>query len=177
LRSNGFSFAIVRAGLSTGHIDPNAPATVANAWDGGMLHVDVYLFPCPTCGDAAGQVRQVVENLSAHKTRYGMLWLDIEGPQYWTSSQATNRAFFTALVNEAEALGVQLGIYSSASQWDPIFGNWDGASKYPLWYAHYDGAANFNDFGSFGGWSKPAIKQYAGSTNECGCGIDKNWYP
>lgn len=45
-----------------------------------------------------------------------MLWLDIEGPQYWYSNQATNRAFFTALVNEAEALGVQLGIYSSASQ-------------------------------------------------------------
>jgi hypothetical protein len=74
------------------------------------------LFPCPTCGNAAGQVKQVVDYLSEHKTRYGMLWLDIEGPQYWYKDQATNRNFFSDLVHEAEALGVHLGIYSSESQ-------------------------------------------------------------
>ena len=46
----------------------------------------------------------------------GMLWLDIEGTQYWTGDQGTNRAFFSELVNEANALGVHLGVYSSASQ-------------------------------------------------------------
>jgi hypothetical protein len=74
------------------------------------------LFPCPTCGNAAGQVQQVVNYLSSHGTRYGMLWLDIEGPQYWYKDQATNRNFFAELVNEAKALGVHLGIYSSESQ-------------------------------------------------------------
>jgi hypothetical protein len=43
--------------------------------------------------------------------------------------------------------------------------------------AHYDGSASFGDFGSFGGWSRPAIKQYVGDASECGVGIDKNWYP
>lgn len=41
-----------------GGVDPNAPATVANAWAAGMSHVDVYLFPCYKCGDAAGQVKE-----------------------------------------------------------------------------------------------------------------------
>jgi len=30
--------------MSTGRPDPNAPATVANAWAAGMAHVDVYIF-------------------------------------------------------------------------------------------------------------------------------------
>ena len=29
-------------------------------------------------------------------------------------------------------------------------------------YAHYDASPSFSDFVSFGGWTKPAIKQYAG---------------
>lgn len=28
---------------------------VYNAWDGGMKYVDVYLFPCYSCGNPAGQ--------------------------------------------------------------------------------------------------------------------------
>ena len=29
--------------MQTGQVDPNAPGTVADAWGGGMLHVDVYV--------------------------------------------------------------------------------------------------------------------------------------
>ena len=32
------------------------------------------------------------------------------------------------------------------------------------------------DFQPFGGWSKPAMKQYAGTTNICGTSIDKDYY-
>jgi hypothetical protein len=42
--------------------------------------------------------------------------------------------------------------------------------------AHYDNNPSFSDFRSFGGWSRPAIKQYHGTAYECGAGIDKNWY-
>jgi hypothetical protein len=65
-----------------------------------------------------------------------MIWLDIEGPQYWYSNQGTNQAFFTEMVNEANALGVHLGVYTSESQWIPIMGNWGGGSAYPLWYSN-----------------------------------------
>ena len=35
-------------------------------------------------------------------------------------------------------------------------------------YAHYDGNPSFGDFEPFGGWSKPAIKQYAADASVCG---------
>lgn len=38
------------------------------------------------------------------------------GPQYWSSSVSSNRAFFTDLVNAAKANGVPLGVYTSESQ-------------------------------------------------------------
>ena len=33
-----------------------------------------------------------------------------------------------------------------------------GGSSLPLWYAHYDGQPDFNDFQGFAGWSKPNRK-------------------
>jgi hypothetical protein len=48
-----------------------------------------------------------------------------------------NRNFFNGLVSEARALGVHLGVYTSQSQWSPIFGDdFHAGSPYPLWYAH-----------------------------------------
>jgi len=71
-----------------------------------------------------------------------------------------------------------IGIYTSASQWGPIFGlDYTGGSRFPLWYAHYDYAPNFNDFVPFSGWSKPSIKQYEGTHTVCGAGVDADWYP
>jgi hypothetical protein len=48
-----------------------------------------------------------------------------------------------------------------------------------LWcfrYAHYDYNPSFSDFVPFGGWNKPAIKQYAGDQSFCSAGVDKNYY-
>merc|ERR1712000_74159 len=184
LKSNGYEFAIIRAFESVGRPDSNAPHTIYNAWDGGMSHVDIYFFPDPKAGNAAGQMASMVNYLKQYKIHargnppasYGMCWLDIEGTQYW-GSQSSNRAFFTDLVNAAKSNGVPLGVYTSESQWGPIMGDWNGGAGLPLWYAHYDGEASFSDFRPFGGWSKPAIKQYRGSTSLCGAGVDENWYP
>jgi hypothetical protein len=35
----------------------------------------------------------MINNLKG--SSYGMVWLDIEGTQYWTGDVATNRNFFT----------------------------------------------------------------------------------
>lgn len=67
-----------------------------------------------------------------------------------------------------------VGVYTSKSQWDPIMGSYSGGKNYPLWYARYDNKPNFSDFVSFGGWSKPAMKQYVGDTTLCGGGVDLN---
>jgi hypothetical protein len=48
LHGEGYDYAIVRGYMSTGYVDPNAKANIANAKAGGMSAVDVYLFPaCP----------------------------------------------------------------------------------------------------------------------------------
>ncbi len=62
--------------------------------------------------------------------------------------------------------------------WTSIFGTktaCPAAGAYGLWYAHYDNLPNFSDFSSFGGWSKPVMKQFAGDTTVCGLDVDKNF--
>jgi hypothetical protein len=81
------------------------------------------------------------------------------------------------MVDEAKKQGVTLGIYTSASQWNPIMGGSTKFSYLPLWYAHYDNNPSFSDFVAFGGWTKPNIKQYKGTTSVCSASVDYNWYP
>eukprot|EP01113_Clastostelium_recurvatum_P017539 TRINITY_DN2061_c0_g1_i1.p1 TRINITY_DN2061_c0_g1~~TRINITY_DN2061_c0_g1_i1.p1 ORF type:complete len:214 (+),score=30.03 TRINITY_DN2061_c0_g1_i1:36-677(+) len=177
LRAN-YSFSIVRGYRSSGAVDTNVVANVQNAWNAGMAHVDVYLFPCYNCGNPGSQVSTLVNYLKSHNVRYGMIWLDIEGKtgSTWSTSQASNRAFFEGMVSQARSLGQTVGVYTSSSQWNPIMGSYSGGSSLPLWYAHYNNQPNFNDFVAFGGWSKPAMKQYAGDVTECGVGLDRNSY-
>ncbi len=68
------------------------------------------------------------------------------------------------MANQGKARGVNLGVYTSKSQWTPITGSSTKMAGYPLWYAHYDNNPSFSDFSAFGGWTKPAIKQYAGES-------------
>jgi hypothetical protein len=56
----GYNFAIVRVYQSSGKCDPNGPTTMKNAWNGGMAHVDGYIFPCYSCGNPKKQVRFLI---------------------------------------------------------------------------------------------------------------------
>ncbi len=107
---------------------------------------------------------------------YGMLWLDIEGPDYWSTDPSKNVNFLQGMVDEGKKRGVSLGIYSSSSQWSPIMGGSTQFKSLPLWYAHYDNNPSFSDFKAFGGWTTPNIKQYAGTTSICSASVDKNYY-
>jgi len=213
LKSNhGVSFAIPRVYQSNGKCDPNGASNINHARNAGIKYVDGYIFPCYSCGNAAGQMDQTINCLknngvyllqegesheevmsranhtmkafaddgSANEVAVtataGMLWIDVEGTQYWSTTHSNNVNFIENMVNEGVKKGVSIGIYTSNSQWSPITGGSTKFSKYPLWYPHYDNSASFSDFSSFGGWSKPAIKQYAGTTTQCSVGIDKNFY-
>eukprot|EP00761_Pharyngomonas_kirbyi_P012006 gb/GECH01012033.1/.p1 GENE.gb/GECH01012033.1/~~gb/GECH01012033.1/.p1 ORF type:complete len:222 (+),score=42.63 gb/GECH01012033.1/:1-666(+) len=178
LKNNGFDFAIVRGYHSTGRVDTAMPASVKNAWNGGMGHVDIYMFPCPKCGKSGKQqMAELVDYIEHHNVKHGMIWLDIEASRLWHGSCSQNQQFAHELASEANSRGVHLGVYTSEAQWKPIMCNWSGLSNYALWYAHYDHRPSFSDFRSFGGWSRPAIKQYVGDATVCGAGIDKDWYP
>jgi hypothetical protein len=39
----------------------------------------------------------------------GMLWFDIEGTQYWSSSASNNVNFLQSMINEGKARGVSMG--------------------------------------------------------------------
>eukprot|EP00933_Yihiella_yeosuensis_P045094 TRINITY_DN4040_c0_g1_i1.p2 TRINITY_DN4040_c0_g1~~TRINITY_DN4040_c0_g1_i1.p2 ORF type:complete len:253 (-),score=20.39 TRINITY_DN4040_c0_g1_i1:87-845(-) len=176
IRGKGYKFAIPRGYRSSGSLDPNVINNVKNAWSAGFSNVDTYIFPCPSCGNGSGQVQALASYLRKYGAKTGMMWLDIEGTQYW-GSQANNRKFFESMVAGARAAGVKIGIYSSASQWNAIMGSsYTYGKGYPLWYAHYDRSASFSDFRSFGGWTRPAIKQYVGDTTACSAGVDLNVY-
>mmetsp|Transcript_32873 Transcript_32873/g.57419 ORF Transcript_32873/g.57419 Transcript_32873/m.57419 type:complete len:207 (+) Transcript_32873:6130-6750(+) len=174
LKSSGYTFAIVRGYQSNGQVDPNAVNNIKNARSAGFSYVDVYAFPCVPCGNAAGQANALVSALSGQN--YGTIWLDVE-TYNWSSSQSSNQSFITSFINAVKSKGKAAGIYSSYYNWQSIVGlSWSGVSSLPLWYAHYDNNPSFSDFQSFGGWSKPAIKQYAGDKTVCGAGVDLNYY-
>lgn len=184
--NNGFEFAIIRCYEEVGQPDPNCPASIQAAWNGGMNYVDVYFYPDMNSNNPADQAASMVNFLQSNGiTRngappngYGMVWIDIEGWADWSSDQDYNRNFFVQLVQELQNLGQVVGVYTSASQWGPIMDNgWTGGADLALWYPHYDGDASFDDFSSFGGWGNPSIKQYQGTTGLCGAGFDLNWYP
>eukprot|EP00042_Codosiga_hollandica_P023982 m.98181 g.98181 ORF g.98181 m.98181 type:complete len:219 (+) comp51387_c0_seq2:3-659(+) len=187
LKSHGYDYVIVRAFRSLNEPDTAAPASINAAWAGGLGTVDIYMFPDPTGGDPAGQVDNMLSYLSSHGIHqgssgsgtYGMVWLDIEGPQYWSTSTSTNQQFFQSLVSELKAKGQNIGVYTSDSQWVPIFGSkYTGGSSLPLWYAHYDNNPSFSDFTAFAGWTKPTMKQYNGNTNLCSTsGLDLDYHP
>jgi len=183
LKTDGYgSFVIIRAYESLNQPDPNVCSTLANAISAGIPYHDVYIFPCATCGNPSGQISSMYNHLVNCGYNYkggtfGMVWLDIEGTQYWYSNQTSNQSFFAGLVSECSALGLVCGVYTSSAQWSPIMGSgYTGGKNLPLWYPHWDGSKSFSDFVAFGGWTKPNMKQYLGDQTVCGVGVDTNWY-
>ena len=173
LNSEGYKYAIVRGYMSTGYVDPNAKANIANAKAAGMQAVDVYMFPCVPCGDAASQATALWDSLGGS---FGTVWIDVE-VYSWNEDQATNQAFISTLVSTLKGHGAIVGIYTSLYNWSSITGGWTGMASLPLWYAHYDDDASFSDFTGYGGWARPAMKQYDGNLVVCGAGVDLNYYP
>ncbi|EGG20328.1 hypothetical protein DFA_07452 [Cavenderia fasciculata] len=169
LKSNSFTYVIIR-GLKYGQPDPNGPESIENAWDGGMTKVDVYAMPCPLCVSRSGysQVFGMIQSIKAYNAKFGLVWIDVQGPGYWSLYPDENQAFFKSMVMGANAAGYAVGVYTSAEQWSQIMGQWDGAASFPLWYSNLDNIPSFSDFSPFGGWINPTIKQYNSDVVECG---------
>ena len=149
-----------------------------------MKHVDLYLFPCRG-KDPTTQVNELVSALSG--VNYGIIWIDIEenlSPSCsWSGhTSASNCQFIIDVAKAIKAHSKVPGIYASAHEWSVVLGSTstckEAAKEVPaLWYAHYDNKQTFADFSPFGGWTTPNVKQYLGTSSECGASIDKNWYP
>lgn len=181
MKSNGYEFAIIRGYCSYGGVDHNAVQGLRNAKAAGMI-TDIYMFPCRG-KSAQAQVDEMFAGIDS--SLYGMIWIDVEtnpspGCSWSGHDGNSNCQFLTDVINAIRAKGKHLGIYASRYMWQSIFGSFSACpsvASQQLWYAHYDGSTSFSDFQSFGGWSRPNIKQFQGDTTLCGAGVDKNFYP
>jgi len=173
MRESGFQFAIISGYLSTGQVDPNAIKNINNARNAGFVNVDVYAYPCVLCGNPSAQANYLVSTLG--NSNYGRIWLAVEDSQ-WSSSQSSNQSFITNFINTLQGRSKSAGIYTSYNNWQSIVGlTWSGVSSLPLWYYQPDNNPSFSNFQAFGGWSNPAIKQYALDKKICGKDADLNY--
>jgi len=180
LVGQGYDFAIIQTWSGGYQWNSNIARCVKDAWNAGMKHVDVYAFMCPNCdgnSPPANAVRTIVNNLKNAGVNYGMLWFDVEQCQGCWNDYDSNCDFVQSAVNQAQSMGVHVGMYSSEGEWGQTVGTCARFTNLPLWYAHYDGQANFDDTWAyeFGGWTKPAMIQFQDS-GPC-MTVDSNWYP
>ena len=176
----GYTFAIVRCFRSSNTVDPNCPETVRRAWAAGMKHVDLYMFPCPKCGDVADQVNRLYQYIVDNNITYGQLWIDIEGiNSYWGSDQMENRRIFNDLCTAAtQVFSTRFaGCYVSKRSWNAIFGeDYKDWGNLKVWYALWDykpGPGNWQPYGNF---THPTIHQYWGDYKEiCNMDVDLDY--
>jgi hypothetical protein len=182
LKSNGYDFGIIEASKGSEYgLNPYISSVVSNARQ-HFHNVDVYIFP-DTSNSASSEITSYMNSmLSAGILTTNMVWMDIENTAYWSSSCSSNVDWLQEAVNTIDSmykgcgLSTCVGIYASESQWSPIMCNSEQFSNHQLWYPHYDNNPSNTDFSPFGGWTKPNIKQYAGTTYTCGTAIDKDYY-
>lgn len=185
----GRSYSITRAWESVGAFDAHAPATMA-AFASAGVEVSIYMFPCSFQSPQA-QLAALQGNLTAAGApSFSKMWLDVESnidPRCaWSKTNLTaNCDYMSALVGAALGnpfFSNRTGIYTSVHEWTLLMGaDCTAGSSVPLWYPHYEAPPNptFSDFKSFGGWTAPAMKQYADGPPVCADGpaTDLNYRP
>eukprot|EP00806_Schmidingerella_arcuata_P001823 Macronucleus_2645.p1 GENE.Macronucleus_2645~~Macronucleus_2645.p1 ORF type:complete len:237 (+),score=22.63 Macronucleus_2645:1-711(+) len=167
----------VRALITNGQTDSNAPDTIKNARTAGIKHVSAYILPCVSCGDGAKQVNDTVYLLNSNNAEPDMYWYDVAASD-WSTDLKSNQDFIKDMVIKGQSLGITAGVYTSRSNWDKVVGlDWTYPSEQglPLWYAHNDDTASFSDFEAFGGWTKPIVKQFEKNQQSCGAGLDYDY--
>eukprot|EP00767_Chilomastix_cuspidata_P000722 gnl/Chilomastix_cuspidata/12.p1 GENE.gnl/Chilomastix_cuspidata/12~~gnl/Chilomastix_cuspidata/12.p1 ORF type:complete len:227 (-),score=22.48 gnl/Chilomastix_cuspidata/12:38-688(-) len=182
LYNDGYRFGILQAQRSNGKYNSYAKTQYNNAKNAGFKNVDWYIFP-DMDKDAYDQVSSTISSLKSDGLLDGnMIWIDIEGEEYFSDSCSANVDFIQDVVDAARSMWDGcgnhncIGMYTSNSQWDPIACGSTQFSDMQLWWPRYDGKASTANWSSFGGWSSFNIKQYDDTTDICSTQIDKDWY-
>ncbi|NIR45477.1 MAG: hypothetical protein GWN99_13805 [Gemmatimonadetes bacterium] len=130
--------------------------------------------------DMSAQVRSALSAISSFPVR--RLWLDAEQPADGRSAST----LVSKIQQAVDACGsFSCGIYTRKVWWRDNVANSSAFSHLPIWYAYYDGQADFSDWyepqawyeGPFGGWSDPTGKQYDSdwtAPDLCGVNVDYN---
>jgi hypothetical protein len=117
--------------------------------------------------------------LATFGDRITRLWLDAED-----STNPYDENQLLECVKVCEDAGMPVGIYTGGWWWKPNTGDSKAFSHLVLWDANYlrtsaDADAEFiPDLASwkpYGGWTKPEIWQYQGTSTLCGYSVDMNY--
>jgi hypothetical protein len=138
----------------------------------GGLSVDAYVY-LYWADDVPARVRRALDTISGFPV--GRLWLDCE--------DATG-GLPAAVIVDKIAAGLAAcgerpaGIYTGRWWWVPATGNSSRFAGVPLWHAEYTRSPevlpDFAAFRAYGGWSRPAMWQFQGTTTVCGVTVDRN---
>jgi len=168
-RGKGYLELIVRALMSSGKVDPNAPESITNIFAGGMGG-SVYLTPCVQCDDPERQANDVCELMQNSLTnRY--VFIDVDHIPLWNKDNAKNIDFLTrfeSAIGSCSA-GYVPAIITKKGSWEQIMGkDYSGQSDKWLWYIGLNNEPEPTDFKPFGGWTRARSKTFTQGVEECG---------
>jgi len=137
------------------------------------LDLEAYTYMYPSL-DAATRIREALDALYGFPPN-GIFWLDEEDDDAAYYSPREVVAHIRQAVATCEAKGLRPGIYTRRSWWEPYTGSCSEFAHLPLWDARYDGVASFDYFKPYGGWTRPLMKQFTGTTVVGGQTVDVSW--
>jgi GH25 family lysozyme M1 (1,4-beta-N-acetylmuramidase) len=134
------------------------------------LTIDAYVY-LHWRRDVVAEVQSARGTLAG--LQVGRLWLDCEDDPAGLSAAEVVGRVGAAL----EACGpAACGIYTGRWWWLPGTGNSTEFAGLPLWHAEYtfspEARPDFDAFQSYGGWTRPSMWQFQGTTQVCGLSVD-----
>lgn len=144
-------------------------AQLAAATAGGMT-VDAYCFLYWDVSPAS-QVQAALAAVTGFPVR--CLWLDCEDA---TEGRAPETMVGLIAAAVAACGDFPCGIYTGRWWWVPATGDSTAFAHLPLWHAEWTAGPevlpDFAAFRPYGGWTRPAMWQFQGTTQLCGFGVD-----
>jgi GH25 family lysozyme M1 (1,4-beta-N-acetylmuramidase) len=122
--------------------------------------------------DPERRVADALEAVSGFPVR--MFWLDYEDDPAGLRSHEVV-AHIRQAVAACERQRLPVGIYTRRSWWEPYTGSCTEFARLSLWDAFYDGVPDLTYFRPYGGWTRPLIKQFTGTSEAGGQTVDFNW--
>jgi hypothetical protein len=169
--------------VNGGSVNTNLIQNLNNA-GASSLGNEVYVTPSTTGKTGLAQFDAVFNYLKSSGINVRSIWLQVTSPINWSNNVQTNVNLITSFVSRANQNGVSAGIYTNWYDWQQITGSYTGFSSLRLWYWNAYGQgpnaetqASFDDFRPFGGWSRPAVKQFALNEALCGLTVNREVYP
>ena len=170
--SQGYVLAFIRAYQNSGKVDNHAKANILAAAHAGM-YINIYINPCPKCNITPElQVDQVIKELK--DTTYVTAIVMIKRRDNWGIDKVSNCQFLKAMLTEIKKNGITPAIGSDIDPWSTIMGSDCIVNTYAsdLLWEKPDKKMNFDNFKSFGGYTKPNAKEYDSGVSLCNQTVD-----